>query len=68
MFAVLVLFASHASAAGSPTAARKPNIIFILADDVGLGEVSYYGADRFKTPNIDALAKSGTRFDITPAI
>ena len=52
-------------AAAPPAAARadKPNIIFILADDVGLGEVSCYGADRFKTPNIDALAKTGTRFE-----
>ena len=40
----------------------KPNIIFILADDLGIGNVSCYGADRFKTPNIDALANTGTRF------
>jgi arylsulfatase A len=51
----------NASAAAAP--GRKPNIIFILADDVGLGEVSCFGADRFKTPNIDALAKAGTRFE-----
>ena len=43
--------------------ADKPNIIFILADDLGLGNVSCYGADKFKTPNIDALAKGGTRFE-----
>ena len=42
--------------------ARKPNIIFILADDLGIGNVSCYGADNFKTPNIDSLAKSGIRF------
>ena len=42
--------------------ARKPNIIFILADDLGIGNVSCYGADNFKTPKIDALAQSGTRF------
>lgn len=41
----------------------QPNIIFILADDVGLGETSFTGADKFKTPNIDALAKGGTHFD-----
>lgn len=41
----------------------RPNIIFILTDDVGLGEVSSYGADRFKTPHIDSLAKAGMRFE-----
>lgn len=41
----------------------KPNIIFILADDLGIGNVSCYGADNFKTPNLDALAKSGMRFE-----
>ena len=35
---------------------QKPNIIFILADDLGIGNLSCYGADLFKTPNIDALA------------
>lgn len=42
----------------------KPNIILILSDDVGLGNIGCYGAPaRFKTPNIDALAKGGIRFD-----
>jgi arylsulfatase A len=40
----------------------KPNIIFILADDYGVGEVSAYGADNYKTPNIDALARGGIRY------
>ena len=43
-------------------AADRPNIIFILADDYGIGEVGCYGADHYKTPNIDALARSGTRY------
>jgi arylsulfatase A len=42
---------------------NQPNIIFILADDLGIGNVSCYGADNFKTPNIDKLAKSGLRFE-----
>lgn len=41
---------------------KKPNIIFILADDLGIGEVSCYGADNYKTPNIDKLAHGGVRF------
>ncbi len=41
---------------------KKPNIIFILADDLGIGDVGCYGADNYKTPNIDKLAKDGMRF------
>ncbi len=41
---------------------KKPNIIFILADDYGVGEVSCYGADNYKTPNIDKLASGGIKF------
>ena len=40
----------------------KPNFVFILADDLGIGELSCYGADNYKTPNIDALAASGIRY------
>ena len=41
---------------------EKPNIIFILADDLGFAEVSCNGSDRYKTPNIDRLAENGMRF------
>jgi arylsulfatase A len=41
----------------------RPNIVFILADDYGLDGVGCYGSDTFKTPNIDALAQSGLRFE-----
>jgi arylsulfatase A-like enzyme len=41
---------------------RKPNIIFILADDLGYGDLGCYGQKLIKTPNIDDLALQGTRF------
>ncbi|RLT11438.1 MAG: hypothetical protein DWI24_07360 [Planctomycetota bacterium] len=63
IFTVFALPAWSACAAGATRDAHKPNIIMILCDDVGLGEVSSYGGDRFQTPNIDALATSGTRFE-----
>src|SRR5262245_44717177 len=43
-------------------AARPPNIIFILADDLGYGDVGCYGQTKIKTPNIDRLAAEGMRF------
>ena len=44
------------------TNALKPNIIYILADDLGIGDVSCYGSDNNKTPIIDKLAQGGIRF------
>ena len=41
---------------------NKPNVIFILADDLGYGDLSCYGQTKFQTPNIDKLATSGIRF------
>ena len=41
---------------------RKPNIVYILADDLGYGDLSCYGQTKFQTPNIDKLAKEGMVF------
>jgi len=57
----ILLFLTLGAAGAEPAA--KPNIIFILADDLGIGNVSCYGADNFKTPNVDALARGGIRFE-----
>jgi arylsulfatase len=43
-------------------AQRKPNIIYILGDDLGRGEIGAYGQKKIKTPNIDRLAKEGMLF------
>lgn len=40
----------------------KPNVIYILADDLGYGDLSCYGQEKFTTPNIDKLAKEGMLF------
>lgn len=41
---------------------EKPNIIYILADDLGYGELGVYGQEKIETPNIDKLAMEGMRF------
>ena len=46
----------------SSTAWAKPNIIYILADDLGYGDLSCYGAQKIKTPHIDRLATEGMKF------
>ena len=51
---------SFVSVHGQP-AAPKPNIVLIITDDVGYGDLGSYGAPDIKTPNIDGLAKAGVR-------
>src|SRR5262245_10980747 len=43
-------------------AERPPNVVLIVADDLGYGDVGCYGAKDIRTPNLDRLAKEGTRF------
>src|SRR3954471_7979695 len=45
-----------------PTRPPRPNIVFILADDLGYGEVGVYGQRLIATPNIDRLAAEGMKF------
>ena len=59
----LAVFVSFASISAAETMKpAKPNIVFILADDLGYGDLSCYGQKKFETPNIDRLAKEGMRF------
>jgi arylsulfatase A len=52
------------SARAAPAAGPgRPNIIFILSDDYGIDGVGCYGSDKYKTPNLDALARTGLRFE-----
>src|SRR5512140_3582053 len=54
------MLASWARPAAVETA--KPNIIFIVADDLGYGDVGSFGQTKIRTPNIDRLASEGMRF------
>ena len=53
------------AACDSPDSARGPNIVFILADDLGVDAIGAYGGTSYNTPNIDELAKTGMRFTQT---
>lgn len=59
-----ILLASLAAVACNQQEKQKPlpNIVFILADDLGYGDLSCYGQKHFTTPNIDRLAAQGMRF------
>lgn len=46
----------------SPSSSVRPNVIFILADDLGYGEVGCYGQKKIRTPHLDRLAREGMRF------
>lgn len=46
----------------APQAGRKPNIIFVMADDLGYGDLGCYGQTMFRTPHIDRMAEEGMRF------
>lgn len=57
MFFVLICIAGFAQ-----SSVKKPNIIYIYADDLGYGELGSYGQQKIKTPNLDQLAMEGIRF------
>ncbi len=64
LFAAFSLAACRAEEPLAETAGsdRRPNIIYILADDLGYNEVGVYGQSKIRTPHIDQLANNGMRF------
>ncbi|MSU80627.1 MAG: sulfatase [Gemmataceae bacterium] len=59
VFAVCFAFSGQSD---SQETKRKPNIVILLADDLGYADLSMHGSKQIKTPHIDTLAKSGVRF------
>jgi arylsulfatase A-like enzyme len=60
LFVLIACVATTTPSAQSPSA--RPNVVLIITDDVGYGDIGSYGAPDIKTPNIDRLAARGTRF------
>lgn len=58
MLSVIILVVSYAC----QRVPEQPNVIFVLADDLGWRDLGCYGSDLYETPNIDAFASSGMRF------
>jgi arylsulfatase A len=59
---IAIMALPHAARLAAAEPAKKPNIVFILADDLGYGDLGCYGQTKIKTPNIDRLAAEGLRF------
>jgi arylsulfatase A-like enzyme len=59
---LLVVLGLAAAVTAASAETRKPNILFIVGDDMGYADVGFHGGKEIPTPNLDALAKSGVRF------
>lgn len=61
--------AAYAALAGRAEAARPPNVVMVITDDHGYGDLSLHGNDKLKTPNLDGIARAGvqfTQFHVSP--
>ena len=61
-FILLAALALPSAVVAQEQTQTRPNILFILVDDMGWRDLACYGNDIFETPNIDQLAKRGMRF------
>jgi hypothetical protein len=57
-----LIFCAVTLACSSAFAADRPNVVFIVADDMGFADMGTQGARGFKTPHLDRMAAEGTRF------
>lgn len=55
-------YAQAQPASGQPSTAKRPNIVFILVDDLGWGDLGCFGNRFIRTPSLDRMAREGTRF------
>jgi arylsulfatase B len=62
ILATLAVFLASVAAAQQPTANQKPNIVHVVADDLGWKDVGFNGCTDIKTPNLDKLAATGAKF------
>ena len=62
LLALLIQGIAARPVCGGAAGKERPNVLFILADDLGYGDLGCYGAVKTRTPNIDRLAKEGLRF------
>jgi N-acetylgalactosamine-6-sulfatase len=62
-FVTIVLLATISPVSHAAEAESRPNFVFLLADDLGWGDLGFHGHPYIKTPNLDRLAAQGTRFE-----
>jgi len=60
-FTVVLLLGMPGAAARQPATLQRPNVVLVITDDVGYGDLGSYGSPDIKTPHIDRLAKEGMR-------
>ena len=62
LFVITLFVMSAGFLLAQDNSAESPNVIFILADDLGYGDLGCYGQERIQTPTLDQMAREGMRF------